>query len=315
MKRGYSYNKLYPQKKKTSIMASINRKKRVAPSKKAKKYIFLIVLVFGILLMNKRSSNATPEDKIMKEETSSNSSNSEENSGENENKEEDIVQDAIESLNKFEEKFEKDEKEREHLDATITELKEKIDETEEVIVEGKQEELAQMMESKRDQLTRDIRDYLETKDAKIDEKKVEKIVDRLKGRIDEEVKNDLRIQAETITMSKEGAVDEMALEDVIQGMENKDIEKDVVEYEKNILEDMKTEIDEAAAEIESMIDVTIDQFKTEVVQEVEKEEEEQTEIFKETEEENEKEAKLDETREDEEIGEQVGSHDAEEENV
>jgi len=239
-------------------------RRQTAPPNRGKKYLFLIVAVFSIILIHNHTSK-TPKEQ--KDKPSDSTPNLRKPETEAEKHSTNLLE-KIDNLNKFEEQFEKEEEEREHLDNTINDVKEDLDIAEEEMVEEKEIELAELLDTKRVKIEDQIRDYLKDNKVDPDPQEIDAIIDQLNSRIDEKVKKELRIEAEKITIEKENEVEAVVLEDVIDGMDNSLIEVDVMELEENLLEDLMDEITELSKNLEDKVDEAIEETEEELLKEL-----------------------------------------------
>jgi len=181
----------------------------------------------------------------------------------------DLLQDLKEksksSKSNFQKEMEEEEADREQLDMKIMNVKNEVNMQENMLVNNVKGKLEKEMKESEKNLKRVMDKYL--KDEKKSKEEILKIEEDVIARVEEKVKNQIYQAAEEITMEKSDDIDQVVLEDVVKGMPSKNIEKDVEELEKNILEDMPGEIQEAEHQVEMKLNGTVIAIEKEVIDE------------------------------------------------
>lgn len=238
---------------------AIVRKRNKTPSSVGKKYLVLVFIVFSVLLAHKNLSGSTHEE----EDENSKSEHMKEVSFHGE------ITEGIDKIviNEFEETFEQEEEEREHLDLALDSAKFSMDLLEDSAVEEMGKELIQLMNFKEDDIKEKVSTYLMKRNGSIDENTLNLLIERVQTTVNEENRLEFHMDAEDITMEGEQILEEIVLEDVIIGKESLEIEVDV-EREKDLLEeDMIEELEEALLTIIDHVDETIERVEDEILSE------------------------------------------------
>merc|ERR1711935_209273 len=101
-----------------------------------------------------------------------------------------------------------------------------------------------------------------------DEETIHEVEEKMISNLEEKLRNEIYQAGEVVLIEKSDDIDLVVLEDVVEGMNSRDIEKDVEELEINILEDLDDEIKEVGDLIEKKLNETVHQIEIEVIKEV-----------------------------------------------
>jgi len=167
----------------------------------------------------------------------------------------------------FEKEFEQSAKDRDDLDMKIAHIKDEVNLRENSIVnEVMKGKLEKEMRQSEERLKEVMDKYLESKNE--DEETIQQMEEKMISSLEEKLRNEIFQAAEVVVVEKSNDIDQVVLEDVVDGMSSRDIEKDVEELEINILEDLGDEIKEAEESIEKHLNATVHQIEIEVIKEV-----------------------------------------------
>eukprot|EP00957_Ditylum_brightwellii_P050474 3827832-Ditylum_brightwellii.AAC.1 len=101
----------------------------------------------------------------------------------------------------------------------------------------------------------------------INDEEMEEIVQEVTNQLESKIHEKFKDEADRIVDEKEEEILKVVGEDEVDGMKDNNIEKDVAEVEKKVIEDLKDEIDDAAEKIESHINEEAAEIEAEVIEE------------------------------------------------
>lgn len=173
----------------------------------------------------------------------------------------------VEEKSDFEKEFEQSAKDMDDLDMKIAHIKDEVNQKENSIVNDMMKgKLEKSMRQSEERLKIVMDKYLESKNK--DEETIHEVEEKMISKLEEKLRNEIYQAGEVVLIEKSDDIDLVVLEDVVEGMNSRDIGKDVEELEINILEDLDDEIKEVGDQIEKKLNETVHQIEIEVIKEV-----------------------------------------------